>query len=81
MMLAALDTEFDGHDAHSESPDPAVYLPAEHSEHTSMSVPIYPALHSHAVLLMLAATETEFNGQDVQKTGPNSDLYVSIKHS
>jgi len=45
MLLAATDTEFDGHDSQNVGPDPALYLPEEHSEHVFSFAPVYPALH------------------------------------
>ena len=79
-VLPAAETELARQDVQRAGPSPALYVPAKHCEHVAPSAPVYPALHSHAVLMMLPAAETEFAGQPTQPEFPVPDLYVPPAH-
>jgi hypothetical protein len=80
-MLPATEVELDGQAMQLADPNPALYVPAKHSEHVSPFCPVYPALHLHAVCMLLVATDIELDGHDAQSEGPDPTLYVPAKHS
>jgi hypothetical protein len=57
-----------------------LYVPAPHGEHALPLAPVYPALHSQAVLEVLPAGEAESAGQVEQAAGPAPALYSSTPH-
>jgi len=73
VMLPGGDREFDSQSEQIAEPNPALYWLILHCEHKFPFPPVYPALHSHAVLMMLAGREIEEEGQFVQ-VGPNPAL-------
>ena len=48
---------------HAAVPGTVLYLPAAHGAHSPPLAPVYPALHTHAVMRELAAMESELSGQ------------------
>jgi len=65
---------------HATGPKPALYWLLPHCEHAAPFAPVYPALHSQAVLVVLTAAETEFEGQSEQSAGPKPTLYWLLPH-
>jgi hypothetical protein len=80
-QLPYVSTESDGQVKQGAGPDPVLYMPLEHFEHTVPFSPVYPGSQRHAVLLVLPFCEVELRGQGVQGADPIPVLYVSSKHS
>jgi len=49
-------------------------VPAPHGAHASAFAPVYPALHSHALLVILPAREAALASQSEQIPGPKPSL-------
>ena len=74
-----------GHSRHSALPLTSLYLPAEHAVHWSSPMPVYPGLHSQAVLALLHPAvrlmATEHDGQTMHSALPGVSLYVPTGHA
>ena len=79
-MLPASEAEFDAQSEQAAGPKPALYWSTPHCEHVLPLAPVYPALHSQAVLVVLRAGEAESAGQAEQAAGPAPALYSSTLH-
>ena len=79
LVLPATEVEFEAQSKQLAGPRPALYWFILHWEHCCPFTPVYPALHSHAVMEVLPDAEIEFEGQSVQ-VDPTAGLYVPVAH-
>lgn len=70
MVLPAGEDLSESHGVHVPGPAPVLYVPAAQTEHAAPSLPEYPALQRHAVLMLLAAGDCAFEEHGVQDALP-----------
>ena len=73
-IASAVTKELAGHASQLADPFPVLYVPAPHFKHVPPFSPVYPALHSQAVITMLPGGDIEEEGQPVQEADPKPSL-------